>query len=215
MKTHKKLLITVIALMVALVVVGAGLIVVLVASQQQAKAVLKVNYVVREVSCELSARYAFGGNVYNMTTDGTASGATKLTYNAGANMEGSLIPVYPTGTTQIDLTKDNNLAVFEYKFVNISEGKDINIDYAEGEGEDALVANNMLVGYRVSTTQLDIATMKFENTLDTFSTQELKTNTTKNATLYIYVLTKIDSVMNDAEYSGAIIWNLSRSNLNA
>ena len=118
MSTQKKLMITIAVLMALLVASASALVVVLVASQQQAKAMLKVKYVVQDVSCIITADYAFAGSTSDMTTTGLIDGDKELEFAVGENLEGSLLPVYPDGQDQITLTKENNIVVFEYKFVN-------------------------------------------------------------------------------------------------
>ena len=47
------------------------------------------------------------------------------------------------------------------------------------------------------------------------SNQLLSANSTGDSTMYIYIVVKIDQLLYDAEYSGAIIWKLTRANIPA
>ena len=194
MSTRKKLLISIIAVSVVLVIGIVTLIVTLVASSQLAGSGVTVNYEATGISAMVSARYFLGDEEVVLKNGEQA----KVLF--GPNSKGGTLKAE---NTTITLDETNSYVIFEYLFLNMSTSAGINISL------NAPTGTNVSFAYSSSNTMQDIDALTTTST--TLSTISLPANATGTATKYVYIVASIDDITEDASCSGSFNWSLSRA----
>ena len=205
MSSYKKLIITSCVLAITLVLAIAGIIIVLVSYFNQASSSVKVKYVADGVYVTLSATAYIGNDVTPFTVNGDQYGETELKLNS-KNKEGSL----SQPKDSLDLTEENNYAIFEYIFKNDTDNIDVKIELSSKPGDiDNGVIDNIDLSYAYSDTKItnfDIIEFdnEFNKTLLPAYVDELYT------TKYIYIKAKISDLSANANLEGYFNWVLTR-----
>ncbi len=214
--SKKKLITVVVALSILIAVLATTLVLVIVAQSLQATSSITVSYRAEEVTCDVSSKYYVGstGSGIDLVSSSDYT-TTTLSFAPGVNSTGSLVTVIDDETNEseiIELDKTSASIVFEYKFVNKSSNVDIliNLDTTE------MIVNNMTVKYfATSTKQTDFTATSFTDSLvdkETFDSTEnlLSATSTNDSTKYIYIVAKVDNLIDSATYEGNIAWSLTR-----
>ncbi len=206
----KKILITVIALVVALLGVIAALVVVLVNSNQSAKSNVTVTYVAEDVACQVSASYAMINipaentevNYFTSMKDETSS--TTLTISE-ATASGSL---NPSGDIALDMAYSR--VVFEYRFSNTMKSTPMYVELTgmpDNDTEGESLENIGLLYYNTYVSEDAL----FSGVYD----EELKSSMGKlvvpaQCTKYVYLIATVNDLYANASFTGEIEWTLTR-----
>ena len=188
MQTKKKFIIAIVVLAIALLAAVGVTIGVLAAANATITSNVNVTYQATDVAFTASATWKVGaeGTENNMTTDGTASGATTVTIDGTeTTATGSLSPI-----GNIELTKQNQFVVFKYTITNTGS-KAI-------DGALTIPATQTNVNVQYST---DGTT--YSNTNSGIS------NLTTGNTANYYVKVSIVNIANDSEFSGSFSWAMT------
>lgn len=185
----RRLLIGVFSICAVLVISILTTVIVLASGTHDLKSSLKIRYVATQIKGSGSATYKIGtGSVTKMTTDGTASGGTKVSFDVTDPSE--IHPLKPQAG--ITLTTTDTYVVFSYTFTN------------EGETYYATLKNGLSGTTGLSFTYATDS--GFSSMVPSFSHQPIKQGST---TLYIKI--SLSSQVNDISCSGSFTWNLNYS----
>ena len=201
MSKNKKLLIAIALMSIMLIAMIVGIMVVLVAGNQNAKVQLKVKYQVSDVYVEISAKAYIGGNVYTLK-----NGNSDILTLSPVNMNGELNQT----EDELVMDRDNSKIIYEYKFTNLSETIPASISQTIENGGVKVpvdtINNNILLTYYSSTAQKYNTITSNKTTLNS---QSLLPKTTK----YIYVIASIQDLMKDVLFEGEFGWILTKADL--
>ena len=221
MTTSKKMTITVVSLIVAIVMIIATTIIVLVAGIQSGTAKISVKYKAEDVKVTISATCYIGQDSYKFNTDiDGESGEDSVTLS---NLVKEAQLYQPNSVDGLDITKENSFAIFEYVFQNETSKEnnkqiDINIDLPvyPGYNQDSSVdvsnqTKNVTIEFAVTDTQVvDFSELSLS---DSLSTVELLAGDNVGAKKYVYVKVSISNLMYEAYFKGNFEWNLTRIGL--
>ena len=112
MSKNKKLLIAIALMSIMLIAMIVGIMVVMVAGNQNAKVQLKVKYQVSDVYVDISAKAYIGSNVYTLK-----NGNSDILTLSPVNMSGELNQT----EEELVMDRDNSKIIYEYKFTNRSK----------------------------------------------------------------------------------------------
>ena len=201
MSKNKKLLIAIALMSIMLIAMIVGIMVVLVAGNQNAKVQLKVKYQVSDVYVEISAKAYIGSNVYTLK-----NGNSDILTLSPVNMSGELNQT----EDELVMDRDNSKIIYEYKFTNLSETIPASISQTIEDGGVKVpvdtINNNILLTYSSSTAQKYNTITSNKTTLNS---QSLLPKTTK----YIYVIASIQDLMKDVLFEGEFGWTLTKAGL--
>ena len=201
MSKNKKLLIAIALMSIMLIAMIVGIMVVMVAGNQNAKVQLKVKYQVSDVYVDISAKAYIGSNVYTLK-----NGNSDILTLSPINMSGELNQI----EEELIMDRDNSKIIYEYKFTNRSKTIPANISQTIENGGVKVpvdtINNNILLTYSSSTAQ-KYNTISSSNT--TLNSQSLLPETTK----YIYVIASIQDLMKDVLFEGEFGWTLTKADL--
>ncbi len=201
MSKNKKLLIAIALMSIMLIAMIVGIMVVLVAGNQNAKVQLKVKYQVSDVYVEISAKAYIGSNVYTLK-----NGNSDILTLSPVNMNGELNQT----EDELVMDRDNSKIIYEYKFTNLSETIPASISQTIEDGGVKVpvdtINNNILLTYSSSTAQKYNTITSNKTTLNS---QSLLPKTTK----YIYVIASIQDLMKDVLFEGEFGWTLTKADL--
>ena len=200
MTKSKKMLALVIALVVMLVAVSGTLIAVLVVGNQNAQSTVHVRYTSSDVNVRVEAKYYIGSTGTDMV-DKSNNNQTYVELNADKS-NGSL----DQPPTEVNLSKENNRIVYEYKFTNVSDNIPATISQLVEDGSVVVPKdsnNNVKLTYASSSTQLGAGASSDATTINT---QGLPAGTTR----YVYVIVSIVELLNDVDFEGTFGWDLAK-----
>ncbi len=206
MGQKKKITIALIIACATLFVAIATLVIVLVATSATTNAKIKINYTGEGVNVRVSANAYIGNTLsYEFTADGAENGSTYIDLTP-RNVSDTLLQ--PTDVDELD--KDNNLIVYEYAFLNLTENIDAMLSLTSVPG-DALeeIRQNVVVSYAYSDAKSATPTALTRS--DSFVDQLLPAYTGEEAAKYIYVFVEIDDLLYDAKLEGNFAWQLRRA----
>ena len=218
-KRKKKMFIALVSLcsVLALTIVAMGI--VWAATSQTISSNVKVIYTATDVSGSIAANVYFNSDTgVAMTTDGTSSGATTVTFNGETQTStGSLSP---QGTTTLANADGQRFVIYEYTITNTSTNQmSAALSYTDDTTSPNTADTNIKAYFYATTTQVStpktsVATLygaeeanKLASATGSFGT----TTIAANGTSYCYVVIAIDNVANDAEFSGTFSWLLTKA----
>ena len=201
MSKNKKLLIAIALMSIMLIAMIVGIMVVMVAGNQNAKVQLKVKYQVSDVYVDISAKAYIGSNVYTLK-----NGNSDILTLSPINISGELNQI----EEELIMDRDNSKIIYEYKFTNRSKTIPANISQTIENGGVKVpvdtINNNILLTYSSSTAQKYNTITSNKTTLNS---QSLLPKTTK----YIYVIASIQDLMKDVLFEGEFGWILTKADL--
>ena len=202
MKNSKSKLITIITTMVvAVAVIVASVAAILAAVSQTVTSNFSVTYQATDVAVTVRANTIVGETTEPMKTE---SGESVLIFTPDDDESNEALS--PEG--DIVLTKANRWVVFEYIFENNSNSIDANVALTQ----TTYTLENVDVSYAYSYSQItDVANMA---TTDAYEPMVISgTNNHESAYdfLYVYVKAKITNIADDAEFSGSITFNITKT----
>lgn len=150
-----------------------------------------IQYEATEIQGGASACYTVNGTTTNMTSDGTSSGATKLSFSATDSTTTQYLKPQVTSFTLVE----NQPIVFKYTFYN--EGEDFYATLTNGFASQSAIA----VSY--STDNSTYTSTIFKDVTITGG-QGIEAQTT------LYIKVEIGSLDNDVSCTGSFTWKLSR-----
>ena len=209
--SKNKFVTIVVALSVALIATIATMVVVLVnAANQNASSAVNIKYTAEEVSVRLSAKAYVGSTPYEFKVGGSSTGAEYLDLDP-ANTTGSMSQV----NNEIQLSKENNSIVFEYRFENRTADIDAYINLSLGLTQENITLgyyipesgeNNKLTSYTNITTVSDYPTEGV--LLGAYEANDLRVQ-------YIYVVASIYNPLYNSALNGNFNWSLGKAEANA
>lgn len=219
MSARKKFVIALTSLSLVFVVAVVGLVLVLSASIQTTKAVVKVRYRADKVSAVMTTRYALYDTDGNISEDGVqtmrkANGDTSLAFGPSETDEGVLAP-----DGEINLSKQYRQVVFEFIFENKSSTISINVEsLAFPKAENVKVYKYLTTD---NTSYLGDTNETIKQRMSTLSTSKetvIKVAINTNGTYRIYIIVEIDKLLYDASYEtteedgyNGFAWSLTRA----
>lgn len=218
MESKKKLIVALTSLCSVLLVAIVAMGIVWAATQQTINSNVKVTYTATAVSGSVSANYYFGSDTATaMTSDGTAQGATTVTFtDVQANANGAL---QPQGNIVLQNDDGQTFVIFEYIISNTSTTKGMSavLTYTDNSTSPNIADTNVYVyaegtGTQVSSPFTNVATLRGTSNANRLAgtTGNLISGTVAaNSIAYYYILVEIQNLANDAEFSGQFSWNLT------
>ena len=226
MESKKKLIVALTSLCSVLLIAVVTMGIVWAATTQTINSNVKVTYTATAVSGSVSANYYFGSDTGTaMTSDGTNSGATTITFtDSQANVNGAL---QPQGNIVLQNADGQTFVIFEYIISNTSTTKGMSavLTYTDNSTSPN-VADTNIYAYThsagttaVSTPWTNVATLRGASNANIIggaatpteapNGQFISGTVAANTTAYFYVVVEIKNLANDAEFSGQFSWNLT------
>ena len=198
MTKSKKMLATIIVLVIMFVSVTGALVAVLVANTQSAKSNVHVKYTSTDVNVRVEAKYYVG------TTGTDLMNGTSTYIDLGPTSEiGSLNQV----ANEVLLDKNNDKIIYEYKFTNLSDKIPATIRQTVNADNTLMIPtdtyNNVGITYTSSSTSLG---SEATSDMTTLNAQGLPINTTR----YVYVIVSITDLLKNVAFNGNFGWTLEK-----
>ena len=218
-KNKKKLVVALVSLCTVLAVTVVTMGIVWAATSQTISSNVKVIYTATDVSGSIAAKVYFNSDTgVAMTSDGTAAGATTVTFDGETQTTtGSLSP---QGTTTLVNADGQRFVIYEYTITNDSTNPmSAALSYTDDSTDPNKADTNIKAYFYATTTQVStpktsVATLygaEEANKLNSATGSFGSTTIAANGTSYCYVVIAIDNLANDAEFSGTFSWVLTKA----
>jgi len=220
MEKKKKIIVALSSLCAVLVAAIVTMGIVWAATSQTITSQIKVTYTAQEISGSLSAKVYFNSDTgVAMTADGTAQGATTVTFDGStATTSGTLTP---QGDTVLLNENGKRFVIYEYVITNASTSTAMSavLTYADdSSGSNAEDANIKVYAYAnttaVSNPHTSAETIRGASGANLVANHSSLISDTVSAsgTKYFYILVEINDLASDAEFSGTFSWALTKAN---
>lgn len=194
MNIKKRMMITVVAVSVAVLLTLSAIVVVLVAKNATADTYVSMSYTVEGVAVRVSATGTVGTAKYPLTY-GDIDVLELAPYNTSGTLTHS--------DNKLMLNYDNSQIIYEFVFTNMLDDVACNISLTSVPA----TKTNVSLGYVYSDTKIDdYSTL---STSATYQTQNLSAG--KNTTKYIYIVCSVVDLMEDARLLGDFAWSLTEA----
>ena len=198
MTKSKKMLATIIVLVIMFVSVTGALVAVLVANTQSAKSNVHVKYTSTDVNVRVEAKYYVG------TTGTDLMNGTSTYIDLSPTSETGLLNQV---AKEVLLDKNNDKIIYEYKFTNLSDKIPAIIRQTVNADNTLMIPtdtyNNVGLTYTSSSTSLGSGATSDKTTLNA---QGLPINTTR----YVYVIVSITDLLKNVAFNGDFGWTLEK-----
>lgn len=199
MNSRKKLKIALFSTIATVLVVVVGVVAVFAATLVSIDTSVRVEYTSHEVAANITGTYTYGGATTDMTVDGKADGAKKVTFT-GEEAEDDSENVGSLKTQgDIELTSENRDVVFAFTFdANGGKAYTATITYQDSADEDVNVTVERSTDNKTWSAFVQTGEGK-NNSMDVAAGNTAST---------YYVRVTITALKNDAEFSGSFKWVL-------